>query len=71
MSSDLIDPASLADQRRSRGLKPGELAVLSGVAKRTIQYIEAGQVSPQRDTLWRLTKALHDWDTANESEAAA
>ena len=44
--------------REERGLSLRELAKVSGVAKRTICHIEAGDVNPLVETMCRLAKAL-------------
>lgn len=46
------------DLRNQRGLSQGDLADRAGIARRTVQRIEAGDVRPHNDTVRRLAHAL-------------
>ena len=73
MNTEPISPADVAEARRARGMKPGELAKRAGIPRRTLYNVERGLHLPQADTLWKITRALRGFDdeAAETTEAAA
>jgi transcriptional regulator with XRE-family HTH domain len=60
--------------RQRRVLSQRELAKLAGVAYRTVQQVEAGEVTPHPSTIRKLAAALgvEPWELAQgEMETAA
>lgn len=71
MATDLIEPNAVAEARRTRGLKPGQLAALARISRPTLRAIERGGNTPQADTLWKITKALEQFDSSARKTGAA